>query len=114
MPLGVFERELLRLLAANRNPDSYVGGATVLNLNPASPRASKDVDVFHDTIESLGQSADRDIATLKAAGFKVEVGCLYLNHASQPVCPTPAAPEFPKLTRHFGSIKGAWPRLVES
>lgn len=70
MPLGVFEQELLRLLAANRNPDSYVGGATVLNQHAASPRTSKDVDVFHDTIDSLGQSADRDIATLKAAGFK--------------------------------------------
>ena len=30
MPLGPFERELLRLLAANRNPDSYVGRATIL------------------------------------------------------------------------------------
>lgn len=23
-------------------------------------------------------------------------------------------PEFPKLTRHDGSLKGAWPRIVES
>jgi hypothetical protein len=30
------------------------------------------VDVFHDTIESLGQSADRDLATLRAAGFEAE------------------------------------------
>jgi hypothetical protein len=30
MPLGKFEREVLRVIAANRNPDSYVGGATVL------------------------------------------------------------------------------------
>ena len=27
MPLGDFEREVLRLLAANRHPDSFVGGA---------------------------------------------------------------------------------------
>lgn len=72
MPLGAFEQEVLQLLAANRNPDSYVGGATVLNKSPASPRISKDIDVFHDTIESLGQSADRDIATLREAGFEVE------------------------------------------
>lgn len=265
MPLGDFERDVLRLLAANRNPDSYVGGATVLNQNPASPRTSKDVDVFHDAIESLGQSADRDHATLRDAGFEVEeagrrhdtfcgalvrhagkqtkiewvydsafrffpvepdqdlgwrlnfwdvavnktlalagrseirywidvlhlhgshlhlgalawagtgkdpglspeaiirrggrqavyrpedladlilsgpvtlpqlkerwleassaalaliarlpldeVGCLYLNRANQPVCPDPTAPEFPKLTRHFGSVKGAWPQIAEN
>ena len=71
MPLGAFEQEVLRLLAVNRNPDSYVAGATVLNQNPASPRTSKDVDVFHDTIESLVQSADRDIATLRTTGFEV-------------------------------------------
>ena len=43
-----------------------------------------------------------------------EVGCLYLDAAGKPVCPDPASPEFPKLTRHYGSIKGAWPRIVES
>ena len=36
MPLGAFEREVLRLLAVNRNPDSYVAGATVLNQDPCS------------------------------------------------------------------------------
>jgi hypothetical protein len=75
MPLGAFEQEVLRLLAVNRNPDSYVAGATVLNQEPASPRTSKDVDVFHDTIESVAHSADRDIATLRTAGFEaVEPG----------------------------------------
>ena len=48
MPLGPFESEVLRLLACNRNPDSYVGGATVLHQMPDSPRASADIDVFHD------------------------------------------------------------------
>jgi hypothetical protein len=38
MPLGDFEREVLRVLAANRNPDSFVGGATVLHQAPDSPR----------------------------------------------------------------------------
>jgi len=71
MPLGDFEREVLQLLAVNRNPDSYVAGATVLNQSANSPRTSKDVDVFHDTIGSLSQSADRDIATLKTTGYEV-------------------------------------------
>ena len=43
----------------------------------------------------------------------VEMGCLYLSRIGKPVCPDPAAPDFPKLTRHFGSVKGAWPRIVE-
>jgi hypothetical protein len=71
MPLAGFEREVLQLLAVNRNPDSYVAGATVLNQSANSPRTSKDVDVFHDTIGSLSQSADRDIATLKTTGYEV-------------------------------------------
>ncbi len=71
MPLGTFEVQVLRLLAANRNPDSYVAGATVLNRDPASPRTSRDVDVFHDTVESLTESVDRDFETLRAAGFEV-------------------------------------------
>ncbi|MCI0745618.1 MAG: hypothetical protein L0Y58_09460 [Verrucomicrobia subdivision 3 bacterium] len=262
MPLGRFEREVLRLLAANRSPDSFVAGATVLNQSPASLRTSKDVDIFHDTLESVAFSADRDIETLRKAGYAVhlerphetfrraiveregcrtkmewsfdsafrffpveadpelgwrlnfwdaavnkvlafagrseprdlvdvlelhqnhlhlgalawagtgkdpgltpeaiiqwgtrnavfrpdeledlilsqpvtltelkdrwlqaarqaldligalppsEVGCLYLDAAGKPVSPNPEAPEFRSLVRHFGSVKGAWPRLA--
>ena len=43
-----------------------------------------------------------------------ELGCLYLNAAGKPICPNPGSPDFAKLTRHFGSVKGAWPRIVES
>jgi len=264
MPLGDFERETLRLLAANRNPDSFVGGATVLHQSSGSPRSSRDVDLFHDTVESLGQSSERDLATLRSAGYKVslqqpretfvraivergglatkiewvfdsafrffpvepdlelgwrlnfwdaatnkvlalfgraevrdyldciylhqhhlcfgalawaatgkdpgatpemilewarrgtqyrteeladlrlsqpvdlkvlkqiwltacadaealiaqlppaELGCLYLNTQGHPVCPDPASPDFAKLARHFGSVKGAWPRIVQN
>ena len=32
-----------------------------------------------------------------------EVGCLYLDRTGKPVCPDPAATEFPKLARHFGT-----------
>jgi hypothetical protein len=42
-----------------------------------------------------------------------EVGCLYLDRTGKPVCPDPKSSEFPKLTRRFGSIKGAWPCIVE-
>jgi hypothetical protein len=42
-----------------------------------------------------------------------EMGCLYLDAAGQPVTPDPASAEFAKLTRHFGSVRGAWPRPTE-
>jgi hypothetical protein len=42
-----------------------------------------------------------------------EKGCLYLDATGQPVCPDPVSPEFPTLTRHYGSVKGAWPRILE-
>src|ERR1043166_166561 len=74
MPIGDFEGEVLRVIAANRNPDSYLGGATVLHQAPDSPRASRDVDVFHDTIESLAKSVEIDTASLRKDGFVVELG----------------------------------------
>ena len=262
MPIGAFEREVLRVIAANRNPDSYLGGATVLHQAADSPRASRDVDLFHDTVESLTRSAEVDVAALRKAGFQVdlakpqetfqravvqrtgqttkiewvfdsafrffpverdaelgwrlsfwdaatnktlalfgrhefrdyvdvnflhrqhlhlgalvwaasgkdpgltpelildwisrhgfydpeqikqvnlqqpldlvkikrewmqiieeagalvqklpmeEIGCFYLNAAGKPVCPIPDSREFSSLTRHYGSVKGAWPRIV--
>lgn len=72
MPIGDFEREVLRLIAANRNPDSFVGGATVLNQATGTLRTSEDIDVFHDTQESLNLSMQADVSTLGAAGFEVE------------------------------------------
>lgn len=266
MPLGPFEREVLHLLARHRSPDSYVGGATVLHQAPDSPRASADIDMFHDTAEAVHKAAERDTAVLRATGYTVEIvshqesfcrgivtrdelktklewvqdsafrffpvepdvelgwrlnfwdvatnkvlafcgrdklrdwmdviylherhlhlgslawaaaakdpgltpeflldcakrfgrfpattsewaklqmsppanlvafkssfleivaaaealisklppaelGCLYLSAAGKPVCPDPASPDFPILTRHFGSVKGAWPRIAES
>lgn len=264
MPLGDFEREVLRLLAAHRNPDSFVAGATVLHQAPDSPRSSEDVDVFHDTADALERAFEIDSRALREAGYELrsadrgergfhrttvhrgglqtkiewvqdsafrffpvepdlelgwrlnfwdaatnkvlamagrqklrdyldclhlhethlplgaltwaaagkdpgltpeyildwalrgnrffpedlaevrlgkpidlaankqrwmeavhqarelvarmpaaELGCLYLNPAGKPVCPDPDSPEFPKLIRHHGSVKGAWPRIVE-
>jgi hypothetical protein len=250
-------------LARNRNPDSYVGGATVLHQSALSPRASQDVDVFHDEEAAVTEASEADLAVLRTAGYTIEVqrpqegfarafiarggqgtkiewvrdsafrffpvepdaelgwrlnfwdaatnkllafaarmklrdyldvmylherhlhvgalawaaagkdpgmnaewiidwggrqarlpgqdpkqlrlsepvdlhelrrrwqqaseealalveklpvterGCLYLNAQNQPVCPNPDLPEFPKLKRHYGSVKGAWPRIAE-
>ena len=47
MPLSNIQSEILRLLAAHRNPESYVAGAVPLNRD--GPRYSDDIDIFHDS-----------------------------------------------------------------
>lgn len=74
MPLGDFEREVLRLLASRRSPDSYVAGATVLHQRPDSPRSSEDVDIFHDEETAVAVAAEADLGTLQESGYTVEVG----------------------------------------
>ncbi|MHC1724758.1 MAG: hypothetical protein AB9866_01840 [Syntrophobacteraceae bacterium] len=46
MPLSELQSEILRLLAAHRDPESDVGGSTPLTR--ITPRFSGDIDVFHD------------------------------------------------------------------
>jgi len=41
MPLTEFQKQVLRLLASNRSPDSHVAGGTALNTSPASARMSE-------------------------------------------------------------------------
>lgn len=76
MPIGEFEREVLRTIAANRNPDSHIARATVLHQSPFLPRISRDVDIFHDTTESLIRSVERDVTVLRSNGFRVDLGQL--------------------------------------
>ncbi len=71
MPIADFEKAILRLLAANRNPESYVGGATVLLRDENSHRRSQDIDLFHDTAESVKIAADADGALLERHGYEV-------------------------------------------
>jgi hypothetical protein len=70
LPLSKIQTDVLRLLAAHRDPESYVGGATPLNR--ASPRFSSDIDVFHDRQERVSEAALSDAAVLEAAGYRVE------------------------------------------
>lgn len=73
MPIGPFESEVLHTLASQRNPDSYIGGATVLHQSPDSPRTSADIDVFHDTVDAVQRAVTSDTQTLQGAGYRVEV-----------------------------------------
>lgn len=71
MPLGSFQVEVLRLIAGNRSPDSYVAGATVLHRGKRTPRYSLDLDLFHDLEESVALCAEADATTLRESGHEV-------------------------------------------
>lgn len=64
MPITPFQKTILRLLASNRSPESYVAGATVINRSPTSSRISSDVDLFHDPETSVQISYQKDKVTL--------------------------------------------------
>ncbi len=49
------QTDILRLLAAHRDPESYVAGA--LPLNRDARRISGDIDVFHDREERVAAAA---------------------------------------------------------
>jgi len=69
VPLSKIQIEVLRLLAARRDPESYVAGASPLNRDAS--RYSSDIDVFHDREERVASTALTDAQTLIAAGYAV-------------------------------------------
>jgi hypothetical protein len=66
VPLSKIQSDILRLLAAHRNPESYVAGAVPINRDTS--RFSDDIDVFHDREEDVAAAADADAAVLVQAG----------------------------------------------
>ena len=69
VPLSNIQMDVLRLLAAHRDPESYVAGATPLNRNTA--RYSDDIDIFHDREERVAAAALHDVNVLETAGYHV-------------------------------------------
>jgi hypothetical protein len=70
VPLSKLQEEILRLLAAHRDPESYVAGSTPLNRE--APRYSADIDIFHDREERVTRAAEEDRAILQAHGFSLQ------------------------------------------
>jgi hypothetical protein len=70
MPLTKIQSEILQLLAAHRDPESYVAGASALNRD--APRYSGDIDIFHDREERVGQAARTDATLLQGHGYALE------------------------------------------
>lgn len=72
MPLTELQKALLTVLAANRSEESHFAGGLVLNAAGDSARFSRDFDIFHELAKEVTQASDRDVASLRAAGFNVE------------------------------------------
>ena len=75
MALTDFQRTICRLLAAHRieSGESYVAGGVALNEIMATSRISRDIDLFHDTVEALEASWAADRQLLEDSGFEVRV-----------------------------------------
>ena len=57
------QKEVLRLLAAQRSEASHIGGGIAINRDDASPRFSADVDIFHDVADAVSISGRTNRAT---------------------------------------------------
>lgn len=71
MALTAVQRHVCRLLADRRRQsgESYVAGGVALSLALRTSRLSRDVDIFHDTTESVFESWMADSAMLRTAGY---------------------------------------------
>jgi hypothetical protein len=70
VPLSRLQSQILRLLAAHRDPESYVAGSTPL-LRGAL-RSSDDIHIFHDREERVARAASEDTEILQAEGLEVK------------------------------------------
>jgi hypothetical protein len=70
VPLSKIQSQILLLLAAHRDPESYVGGSAPLNRNAS--RYSDDIDVFHDREERVAQVVEQDTAVLQEHGYSLQ------------------------------------------
>jgi len=71
VPISDIQAVVLRCIAANRSPESYLAGATVVHRDRKSPRFSQDIDLFHDVEDSIARCAEQDATTLRNAGYAV-------------------------------------------
>ena len=72
MPLTALQKIILALLAENRSEESHFAGGIVLNFADDSARYSHDFDIFHELAEEVARASNRDVETLRRAGFQVE------------------------------------------
>jgi hypothetical protein len=71
MPLTPIQKDVLRLLAENRSPESHLAGATGIHMAPNTSRYSHDLDLFHENEEAVASAYRNDVEDLKDNGFAV-------------------------------------------
>ena len=73
MALTRFQQTVCRLIAANRleQGEAYVAGGVALNLLTGGRRISRDIDLFHDTLEALDITWQADRKLLQSQGYEV-------------------------------------------
>lgn len=67
MPLSEFQKTVPTVLAKNRSPESYFAGGIISNATDASPRYSRDFDIFHEIAGEVVRASEADIESLRAA-----------------------------------------------
>jgi hypothetical protein len=83
MPLTPLQKQVVQVLAANRSEESHFAGGLVLNAGEDSSRFSHDFDIFHEAETEVARASDKDMATLRAAGYAVhEAGGDWKNPTS--------------------------------
>ncbi len=87
--------------------DSYVAGATVINLDEATPRFSDDLDIFHEAEEAVARSAEADAAALAQTLPPTAAGGLFQG---APVTPRNAE-QLKVLRQHRATVRGSWPTV---
>jgi len=73
MALTGFQQTLCRLIAANRleQGEAYVAGGVALNLLTGGRRISRDIDLFHDTLEALDATWQADRRLIESHGYEI-------------------------------------------
>jgi len=73
MALTEFQQTLCQLIAANRieQAEAYVAGGVALNLLAGGRRISRDIDLFHDTLEALDATWRADRMLLQDHGYEI-------------------------------------------
>jgi hypothetical protein len=69
VPISKLQSDILRLIAANRDPESFVAGGVPVNRE--GPRVSADIDIFHDREDRVAAAALADAKLLTDAGYDV-------------------------------------------
>jgi hypothetical protein len=69
VPISRLQSDILRLIAAQRDPESFVAGG--VPINRTGPRYSADLDIFHDREDRVAAAALADAKVLSDAGYDV-------------------------------------------